>query len=551
MKVRESQSFLSLFSEPLVVETACGGTDPHTDAAVWKCETKSLGQVPTPRPIAQLMARWVVSLKPATVLDPAAGLGSLLHECHRLHRHAKFVGVERDQPTLLRAKSAAPYGTKLILADYLLAEAGQFQGIIANPPYVKAHRLAYSEGTWQTFEESFGTPLDRLTNLYCLFLLKIWKDLALHGRAAVITPAEFLNANFGTEIKDRLCNVMRPPGMIVFNPTLNLFGQTLTTSAIIFLERGRPKSASAKIVKVDSLEEAETFLQAIINEAPNGHNTTRHDLDAFEPGGKWLNILLNGDVANRSRYLPNVVGDFFNCRRGIATGGNDFFCLSKSELARNKLDLSDAEPCITRASDASGLLFTSENFSALASSDRKCYLLNPRHSGSSLENYLKIGERLGIPRRHLPSHRPIWYLPENRAVADIWVAVFSRESPKFILNASRARNLTCFHGLYVKSQQNHFIALLTLFLNSTWGRFAFAQVNRFYGDGLNKLEPKDVEALPCPHLPDLSADEVEKLTGQLKTLETLRLDERHEQLDVLVSSYFGLPKCPDGVPFSD
>ncbi len=244
MKVRENQSFLSLYFEPGAVETAVGETDPHADAAAWKRETRSLGQVPTPQPVAQLMARWVMSVKPATVLDPAAGLGSLLHECRRTHRQTKLVGVERDEETLVLAKSAAPRGAKLVLADYLLSDTGQFQGIIANPPYVKAHRLGYSEGTWLAFEERFGTPLDRLTNLYALFLLKIWQDLAPRGRAAVIVPAEFLNANFGEEIKERLLKAMRPPGIVVFNPALNLFNESLTTSAIVLLEKGRSKIRS-------------------------------------------------------------------------------------------------------------------------------------------------------------------------------------------------------------------------------------------------------------------------------------------------------------------
>ena len=48
MKVRENQNFLSLYFEPRAVETAVGGADPHADAATWKRETRSLGQVPTP-----------------------------------------------------------------------------------------------------------------------------------------------------------------------------------------------------------------------------------------------------------------------------------------------------------------------------------------------------------------------------------------------------------------------------------------------------------------------------------------------------------------------
>jgi adenine-specific DNA-methyltransferase len=541
MKVRDSQNFLSLYFEPGTVETAVGETDPHAEAGGWKRETKSLGQVPTPPHVARLMARWVMSLKPATVLDPAAGLGSLLHECHRLCPQAKFVGVERDRETLRQAKSAAPLGTKLVLADYLLSEAGQFEGIIANPPYVKAHRLEYAEATWRMFEERFGTPLDRLTNLYALFLLKIREDLAPRGRAAVILPAEFLNANFGEEIKERLLKAIRPPGIVVFNPALNLFDESLTTSAIIFLEKGRPAAAPCQVAKADSLAEAKAFLEALITAGTHsGRHAVCRDLDSFKPAKKWLNTLLNGRAAAKAGTLPQVIGDYFDCRRGIATGANDFFCLSKSALKQNGLQLSHVEACIAKATDAAGLVFTPEKFSALVAADRRCYLLNPRHDGPALAAYLRAGEEAGIPQRHLPSHRPVWYLPENRAVADIWVAVFSRETVKFILNTSGAKNLTCFHGLYAKPGHKNLAPLVTLYLNSSWGRDAFAQVNRFYGDGLNKLEPKDVEALPCPALPCLHADEAARLTKQLTELERLEPGERNRRVDSLVAGYLDL-----------
>ena len=164
---------------------------------------------------------------------------------------------------------------------------------------------------------------------------------------------------------------------------------------------------------------------------------------------------------------------------------------------------------------------------ALAARDRRCFLLNPSRNGQNLIRYLELGEQQGIPQRHLPSHRPVWYLPENRAVADIWVAVFSRESVKFILNTSGAKNLTCFHGLYAKPGNETLPPLMTLFLNSSLGgRRAFSQVNRFYGDGLNKLEPKDVEDMPCPVMPKLSRAEANELTRKLAELEKLPLSER-------------------------
>src|SRR5262245_58527031 len=138
MKLRDNQTFMSLYYEPNSVEVATGEADSFVSAESWQRETKQLGQVATPEPVAALMAKWVMSAKPCTVLDPAAGLGSLLAACHQLNRVSTLVGVERDTETLRRAKTTAPHGTKLILADYLKSEAGLFDGIIANPPYVKA-----------------------------------------------------------------------------------------------------------------------------------------------------------------------------------------------------------------------------------------------------------------------------------------------------------------------------------------------------------------------------------------------------------------------------
>jgi len=538
MKLRDNQSFLSLYYEPNAVEIATGESDSFVAADSWQRETRQMGQVATPEPVAAVMAKWVMSPKPRTVLDPAAGLGGLLTACRQFDGRVQLVGVERDVETLQRAKTTAPRGAKLILADYLKSDAGRFDGIIANPPYVKAHRLDYSEKDWLYFEERLGTPLDRLTNLYALFLLKIWEDLAPRGRAAVILPAEFLNANFGEEIKERLLRAIRPVGIAIFAPSLNVFADALTTSAIVLLDKGRADKAPIWARLAESVEDADAFVEGLLAERISAAGTGLIDLTALKPKAKWLNLLLNGATERVPVRFAKRVGEYFNCRRGIATGANDFFCLSRAEIREHQLTETDVERCITKATDADGLVFTSEKFDVLLARDRRCFLLNPSRSGQKLARYLEIGGQQGISKRHLPSHRPVWYMPENRAVADIWAAVFSRESAKFILNTSGAKNLTCFHGLYAKANCENLPPLMTLFLNSSDGRRAFTQVNRFYGDGLNKLEPRDVEDMPCPVMAKLSRVEADELTRKLADLEKLPLAERTASLDELAVLYF-------------
>ncbi len=545
MKLRDNQTFMSLYYEPNAVEVATGEADLVASVESWQRKTKQLGQVATPEPIARLMATWVMSAKPGAVLDPAAGLGGLLSACRELNGRVQLVGVERDTETLQRAKTSAPRGTKLILADYLKSDAGLFDGIIANPPYVKAHRLDYSEKDWLYFEERLGTPLDRLTNLYALFLLKIWEDLAPHGRAAVILPAEFLNANFGEEIKERLLRGIRPAGIAIFAPSLNVFADALTTSAIVLLDKSWALKAPIWARLAETVEDAETFVEGLLAGSISAAGKGLIDLAALNPKDKWLNLLLNGATERVPVQFANRVGDYFKSRRGIATGANDFFCLSRAEMREHHLTEAHVDPCISKATDADGLVFTSEKFNALVARDRRCFLLNPSRNGQNLTRYLEIGEQQGIPKRHLPSHRPVWYLPENRAVADIWVAVFSRESVKFILNTSGAKNLTCFHGLYAKPGNESLSPLMTLFLNSSRGQESFSQVNRFYGDGLNKLEPKDVEDMPCPVMPKLSRGEANELTRKLAEIEKLTLDERTAAIDEQAKRYFDTNSQPE------
>jgi len=532
-----AQQSASLHASRNCVSIATGEADSFASAEAWPRETRRLGQVATPEPVAALMAAWVLSANPRTVLDPAAGLGGLLAACRQLAPRVHLVGVERDAETLQRATATAPRGTRLILADYLKSDTGAFEGIIANPPYVKAHRLDYTEHDWRSFETRLGTRLDRLTNLYALFLLKIWRDLAPAGRAAVLLPAEFLNANFGDEIKAHLTRVMRPAAILVFAPSLNLFADALTTSAIVFLDKGRSSNAPAWGQCVESIQEAKGVVAALRagSNSPPGHGGV--DLSRLDPREKWLNRLFQPAACVESTGFVRRVGDYFECRRGIATGANDYFCLSRAELRRYQLARAHVVPCITKAVDADGLVFTGEKFERLAGQDRRCFLLNPARHGPALTRYLELGEARGIPARHLPSHRPVWYQPENRPVADIWVPVFSRGAAKYVLNTSGAKNLTCFHGLYARPGWNSLPPFLTLFLNSSSGRQAFSQVNRFYGDGLNKLEPKDVEAMSCPVLPKLGAAEAGELTLKLRELEESSAEERTGRIDALVARY--------------
>jgi adenine-specific DNA-methyltransferase len=392
-------------------------------------------------------------------------------------------------------------------------DPGIFQGIIANPPYVKSQRMALSEAEWQYFDELFGTKLGRQTNLYALFLLKIWEDLAPRGRAAVIVPAEFLNANFGRVIKERL-QAMKPRGLAVFPSDVNLFQNTLTTSVVLFLEKGPAPAPAFRGKCVRSAVDLADFVTSMEKRLPV--QSDELDLASFNPEDKWLNRLFaSNDAQEISRPVLARIGDYFKCSRGIATGANEYFCLSASEIREHDLSPKDFDRCVTKAADLSGWFVDTKDFLSLVKAGKRCYLLNPSSIHPAMEIYLAKGEAAGVHQRHLPSKRPVWYLPERRKQPAILVPVFSRGQPRFILNSAGVSSLTCFHGLYARPGSEHLVPLVWVYLNSSQGMEAFGGVNRFYGNGLNKLEPKDVEQMACPNLNLVKTKDLERLTKKI------------------------------------
>lgn len=507
-------------------------------------KVRELGQVATPLALAEAMAIWVTSARPPKILDPAVGLGNLLHACRALAPEAGLEGIEIDADLVQQAHRTAPAGTRLHSGDYLRMRVHPSAALIANPPYIKAARLDWGESDWVWFEDLVGCQLDRLTNVYALFLLKIWHDLAPGGRAAVLVPGEFFNANYGAEIKRRLLGDIRPVATLVLDPALNAFATALTTSAILLLEKSPRPAASMPAYLVRDLAALRPAIEAVSTPPASTvrPELPRTELSAFAPGEKWLNRILG--LHEEHDAFTHRVGDFFHCSRGIATGANEYFCLRPSELAAHGLAARDFLPCVTKAPDVAGLIFDDAAHDRLQADDKRCWLLAPTDPDEKMRRYLALGQTSGVAAKFLPSHRPVWFLPENRAPAHAWIAVFSREILKCVLNETRTRHLTCFHGVYARSGSAGDAAHLVLFLNSSLGRIAIRQAQRFYGDGLNKLEPKDVEAVPCPSLAPASAAACRRLVAHLKRIEKLPAPKQGSALDALAEQVFSLTPPP-------
>lgn len=471
---------------------------------------RALGQVFTPRLVANFMARWVCARRPGRVLDPALGEGVFVDAIGALARRGRWSPrIDAFEVDRTVARSQSGHDCRLLTIrweDFLLADmTTHYDAIIANPPYVRHHEFEYSESVLRQFDVLAGRRLSRATNLYGIFLVRIASLLARGGRAAIITPAEWLNADFGVALKAHLLEQNLLDALVQFDPAAHVFSDAQTTAVIVLLRRGRRAAESIRLARVASPDDLCGLNMIRLPALAREHmNPAAKWLPLFEAVGKPVRAVRRDDVIGGNATRVHL-RDAASCSRGIATGANAFFTLRESERRSWKISLADLRPCITKAAQLRGRQLDAVALRRLVARDERVYLLHPRQPlRPAVKRYLAHGQSLGVDRRHLPSHRPVWYMPENRPPAPILVAVFSRGKFRVVWNEARALNLTAYHGIYPRASggdgaDRRKAKQLFKYLCSASGQRAIALHRRVYGGGLYKLEPRDVEAVEIPN----------------------------------------------------
>lgn len=458
---------------------------------------KSLGQFFTPFPIAHFMAKWITSNPQCnTILDPAVGLGvffrAILKEAHVTSY--QLIGYDVDPQVLKKAKilfQGYEDSIRLINRDYMFNDwNNRYDGIICNPPYQRFQNYKNRNEILAEFQSRLGLALSGLTNLHTLFLLKSVNQLSENGRAAYILPSEFLNADYGVFIKRNLITHKSLKYVIVFDFTENLFDNVITTSCILLFDNSADIKA-VEFIAVNSLDDL-AYLESQFPLYPNiktsGKAVLYEDLDE---NIKWRAYYQKQNGSKYKNLVP--LSTYGKIVRGIATGDNDYFTFNEQKKREFEIEDKYLLPCLTKANQASSYFFTKEDFEKLRVAGKNVYLLNITDvTSSAVRRYIQLGEKLGVHKKYLTSHRTPWYSIESRPPAPILVTVFNRNGLRFVRNEADVRNLTCFHCFYLDMFAMDKIDILMAYLITDVAREIFNDNRREYGDGLKKFEPNDL-----------------------------------------------------------
>lgn len=482
---------------------------------------KHFAQFFTPYPIAKFMANWITSNPNCqTILDPALGLGVFIRAILEDAVKKYYIkGYETDTLILDKAKSIIEnQDIQLLNKDYMFNDWGnKYDGIIANPPYLKFHDYSDKNEILKEFQSRLGLVLTGFTNLYTLFLLKSIHQLNEGGRAAYLIPSEFLNSDYGKNVKKYLIKNKSLRKVIIFDFKESVFDDALTTASIFLFENCNKQNAVVEFITIRTIDELNQLKVISVENNENiGQKINFADLD---PMIKWRGYYQKQNGRTYKNLVP--LSMYGKVVRGIATGDNDYFTFNRSKQKEFGIDDRFLVPCITKALQANSHFFTQQDFDQSAKEDKRIFLFNAIDlKDNNVKKYVELGEKLGVNKKFLTSHRTPWYALENRPPSPIWVNVFNRNGLRFVRNEAEIRNLTTFHCLYLNMFAQNRADIFFAYLLTDVSKTVFRDNRREYGDGLEKFEPNDLNNARVVNLDLITKTEEEEIMSAYKYYES-------------------------------
>lgn len=477
------------------------------------------GQFWTPDWVAEAMVAYCVANGSSSIFDPAVGAGAFFRAAKTIQRETgksiKLLGTELDPEALQQAKETGLTDAELsniqITNFVLQPPAETYEAIVANPPYIRHHRLSPSvKAKLKTFSrELIGTSLDGRAGLHIYFLLRALQLLAEGGRLAFIVPADICEGVFAATLWKWITANYRLDAVITFAPEASPFPKVDTNPIIFLIRKASPKATFNWVV---CKRACTVDLKEWLGQGLNGHATS----DLSISNREITEALKTGfsRIATTGSNGGPTLADFAKVLRGIATGANDFFFLTQQQAKELNIPAQFLLPTVGRTRDVTVELITNELLAALDASGRPTLLFAP--DGRPLDafplavrEYLRKGEARGLANKSLISQRKPWYKMEVRRVPPFLFAYLGRRNTRFIRNEAGVLPLTSFLCVYPRQDNPTFINKLWKVLQHPETIANLAAVGKSYGAGAIKVEPRSLERLSLPKtvLKDAGLDE--------------------------------------------
>lgn len=464
------------------------------------------GQFWTPAWVAEAMVSYAVGPESRSIFDPAVGAGAFFRAAQKIaserNQILTLLGTEIDPDALQLAMQTGLSEADLAgvqIRDFVLdPPLIELTSIVGNPPYIRHHRLTseVKSKLRQLAIATIGVSLDGRAGLHIYFLIQALQRLSPGGRLAFIVPADICEGKSASVLWDWATRCFCLDAVMTFTPEASPF-PGVDTNALVFFIRNEPP------------QEYFSWGSCLSGQTSD----LKQWVDSgFSVAGQSLKIESRRlDEALRTGFSrpPQcktegpVLGDFARVMRGIATGANEYFFLTRKQAIERELPDEFLAPAIGRTRDVTGDEITDDHLQQLDLAGVPTWLFSPdgrdwEQFPPTVKTYLEFGEQLGIHCRTLIATRRPWYKMETRAIPPFLFAYLGRRSVRFIRNSARVLPLTGFLCVYPYSTQSEFLAKFWNVLQHPETVANLALVGKSYGSGAIKVEPRALEKLQLP-----------------------------------------------------
>ena len=478
-------------------------------------ERNKLGQFATPPKLAmdiiEASKELIISPEGIRFLDPAFGTGAFyaaLLKCFSDSSLDWAQGYEID-PHYANETVKLWDDTKLDLriVDFTksnppCSEQDKANFLICNPPYSRHHHLSSDAKLrlQKLVNQVTGIKISQLSGLYCYFMLISHSWLADDGLACWLVPSEFMDVNYGRQLKEYLTTCVSLVRVHRFSPKELQFEDALVSSSVVWFRKAKP-STDCKVA----------FTSGGTIQKPEQRRIL--SINVLRDMKKWnglSNLVKSSNTDAVDESTGSRLSDFFHVRRGLVTGANKFFLLSPVQVSEYNLPTEFLTPVLPspryllsdeiQADGAENPVLKQPLFLLNCSLPERIVQLNY----PSLWGYFQWGIQMGIHERYLCRHRSPWYSQEKRDPTLFLCTYMGRETignPKpfrFILNHSKAVAANGYLMLYPTSYLENAFKTDPRLIRKVWEALNaitsedLIKEARVYGDGLYKLEPKEL-----------------------------------------------------------
>lgn len=472
-------------------------------------ERRKHGQFSTPFELAQEIITYglhLLSDNKISFLEPCIGSGvfysALLNTINRTCCIQTATGIEIDTAYYDCASNLwNNSGIELIQGDFTRIIPNQkYNLVITNPPYVRHHYLTQDEKSYLLEHEKkeTGIGLSGLAGLYCHFILFAHKWLAPGAICGWLIPSEFMDVNYGNAIKSYLLQNVHLLRIHRYNPDDSLFSDALVSSCVVWFKN--------EIVNDDY--EIEFSFGGTHDEPEQSKYIKKSDLIKER---KWTRFPEKEVRCYNSSEI--TLGDYFDIKRGLATGDNSFFIMSQKKINELGLDMSFFKPILPSPRHLKTDLVESDN-GGIPQIEPQYFLLDCKlteqeimEQSPAIWDYLHSGVEI-TSKKYLCKNRKKWYWQEHRDATYFLCSYMGRKkdngSPiRFILNLSNAIVTNSYLMLYPKEHLKKVISDNPNSIYRIWELLKTINGNdieeegRIYGGGLKKIEPRELAKVPC------------------------------------------------------